>query len=776
MPNRDDYKYKYITEADGTLPGASFRDQTEDFLNALDTDISGADGDASAAMQKATDALAAAEAAQGAVATLDQNCLHKSGNETATGTKTFTVSPVIPTQSATDNSTKAVNSAWVRQQNYLQRFDVAGPVAVYYVDAMLGDDSNDGLSELTAFQTLAPIWQAYNTGEAAVYQIVLKTGAITQDAPNGLVYDVDPSIYAIWQGAPHFSTYGPNGAATLHFHSTRQLGAHFYSSRVSIGGAKATVDGIVTIDRRIRITGDKLDISPEGMDCRGFFFEHCASSIAHVDFLIPVKFVGGRVGIVDCTFYRQNGITSPFDKKRTPTVFFEGMQVKLSSASMLTDDPYAIGFYFKNCDATIGNIQEAEQTYQSSDTSVEDPNDTPIADNDNEEENIPSTEPTRYPLLYAVKSVVWYCPRSSPVWTAASRHIRFLKNYQGLAMLSPEAKTALDAGYYSASDEGYVRNGGMQYVDGYPYPGMIHTKYAELTNSSPLRMGMPGVTIGTTPATEGNIRVCFADQSLSSSNSSRIGTIISRVSVAGDVSLRLTAHKFSNPSSVATLGVFSLDDGVNYGMAPSTPQTGNGYDIVTRNYINDTVNGTFSIRAYDSSTTKTLLGSNGGTLTWDGQAIQISSDERLKTQIETVPDTVLDAWGDVGWGQFQFLEAVAVKGDSARLHCGMIAQKVKTAFENRGLDACRYGILCHETRPAREWDEHIIEKEAVIDDDTGEVISPEISHTAHRHEDAMDLWMVRYSEALAMEAAYQRRRADRLEARIAAIEAALAAK
>ena len=115
MPNRDDYKYKYITESDGTLPGASFRDQTEDFLNAIDTDISGADGDASAAMAKALEALASAEAAQGAVATLDQNCLHKSGNETATGTKTFSASPVIPTQSATDNSTKAVNSAWVRQ-------------------------------------------------------------------------------------------------------------------------------------------------------------------------------------------------------------------------------------------------------------------------------------------------------------------------------------------------------------------------------------------------------------------------------------------------------------------------------------------------------------------------------------------------------------------------------------------------------------------------------------------------------------------------------------
>ena len=97
-----------------------------------------------------------------------------------------------------------------------------------------------------------------------------------------------------------------------------------------------------------------------------------------------------------------------------------------------------------------------------------------------------------------------------------------------------------------------------------------------------------------------------------------------------------------------------------------------------------------------------------------------------------MPDAVLDAWGDVGWGQFQFLEAVGEKGASARLHLGLIAQRVKAVFEARGLDACQYGILCYNKEE--------------------------------------DVWMVRYTEALAMEAAFQRRRADRLEARIAALE------
>lgn len=127
-----------------------------------------------------------------------------------------------------------------------------------------------------------------------------------------------------------------------------------------------------------------------------------------------------------------------------------------------------------------------------------------------------------------------------------------------------------------------------------------------------------------------------------------------------------------------------------------------------------------------------LNGYPNGTLTWNGQNIQTSSDERLKTPLSAVPDGVLDAWGDVQWGRFQYLDAVARKGASARLHLGLIAQKVKAAFEARGLDACAYGILCYD----------------VVD----------------------EIWMVRYAEAAAMEACYQRRRADRLEARIAALE------
>lgn len=134
-----------------------------------------------------------------------------------------------------------------------------------------------------------------------------------------------------------------------------------------------------------------------------------------------------------------------------------------------------------------------------------------------------------------------------------------------------------------------------------------------------------------------------------------------------------------------------------------------------------------------------------------------TSDARLKTEPEPFPDEVLDAWGDVEFYQFQMLSSVAEKGaDKARLHSGLIAQRIEAAFEARGLDACRYGLFCHDT-----WEEQPEQR-----DENGIVIE--------EAREAGDEYSLRYEEALCMEAAYQRRRADRAEARLAALEERLA--
>ena len=49
--------------------------------------------------------------------------------------------------------------------------------------------------------------------------------------------------------------------------------------------------------------------------------------------------------------------------------------------------------------------------------------------------------------------------------------------------------------------------------------------------------------------------------------------------------------------------------------------------------------------------------------------------------------------------KFKFKAAVAEKGAGARIHVGVIAQEVKTAFEAEGLNPDRYGLFCFD-----EWD------------------------------------------------------------------------
>ena len=147
-----------------------------------------------------------------------------------------------------------------------------------------------------------------------------------------------------------------------------------------------------------------------------------------------------------------------------------------------------------------------------------------------------------------------------------------------------------------------------------------------------------------------------------------------------------------------------------------------------------------------------------------------TSDEREKQNIETYPDNVLDAWGEVELRQFLFNDAVEKKGEAARIHSGVIAQQVVAVFEKHGLDATRYGLLCYD-----EWGDEYetveVEDAPAVLDSEGNEVAPAKTHMEKRLVTAAgDRYGIRYSEALCIEAAYQRRRADRLETRMLELE------
>ena len=134
-----------------------------------------------------------------------------------------------------------------------------------------------------------------------------------------------------------------------------------------------------------------------------------------------------------------------------------------------------------------------------------------------------------------------------------------------------------------------------------------------------------------------------------------------------------------------------------------------------------------------------------------------TSDAREKTAPLAIDDAVLDAWGDVQLITFQWLESIRLNGeDGARWHFGVIAQQVRDAFAAHGLDGTRYGLLCYD-----EWGD---EFEDVIDDEGNKTGEQRLVLVAGNR------WGIRPDQCLFLEAAYQRRRCDRIEARLLAIE------
>ena len=132
------------------------------------------------------------------------------------------------------------------------------------------------------------------------------------------------------------------------------------------------------------------------------------------------------------------------------------------------------------------------------------------------------------------------------------------------------------------------------------------------------------------------------------------------------------------------------------------------------------------------STTQTLIGSvanrlflidanriassdiNGGTIDnqhaagWSNRRLTVvyavsgsinTSDENEKQDIESLSETetrvAVACKGLIK--KYRWKDSVAKKGDDARIHVGIIAQELKSAFEAEGLDATKYGMFCSDT-------------------------------------------------------------------------------
>jgi len=242
------------------------------------------------------------------------------------------------------------------------------------------------------------------------------------------------------------------------------------------------------------------------------------------------------------------------------------------------------------------------------------------------------------------------------------------------------------------------------------------------SQSVAIRLRNEGVVKGTNPSENKYYNFMFLEQE-GTANKNTLAALSSTVFTSGIVAAVLTAYKFvANSTDAAQLLL-------NYPLSGDPSCTPNPDNAVTL-----------------GSSSKRWKQLYAGTTTIS------TSDQRLKDNISSIPDAVLDAWGELNFSQFQFKDAIKQKGESARFHTGMIAQAILNKFTEKDLDATKYGLLCHDS-----WDSEEEER-----DKEGNIIK--------EASPAGDLYSLRYEECLCMEAAYQRRRADRLEARIVALE------
>ena len=127
-----------------------------------------------------------------------------------------------------------------------------------------------------------------------------------------------------------------------------------------------------------------------------------------------------------------------------------------------------------------------------------------------------------------------------------------------------------------------------------------------------------------------------------------------------------------------------------------------------------------------------------------------TSDERVKSDIQSINELAMDAWKNVEYMQYKFTDAITTKGEAdARVHFGVVAQRVKEEFEAVGLDPFEFGLLCYD-----EWDA----EEAILDTD---------GSTIQEYRPAGNRYGIRYEEALVLEAALMRRTTKQLEDKIA---------
>lgn len=128
----------------------------------------------------------------------------------------------------------------------------------------------------------------------------------------------------------------------------------------------------------------------------------------------------------------------------------------------------------------------------------------------------------------------------------------------------------------------------------------------------------------------------------------------------------------------------------------------NGFQAFQIDHINDRVNTGYILQPSSDNVLDLGGVTNRFAVVRAGTGSIVTSDGRLKQQIRPLSEVERAVGVRLKSlvRAYKFNDAVALKGDEARIHVGWIAQEVQDAFEAEGLDAMQYGIVCYD-----EWED-----------------------------------------------------------------------
>jgi hypothetical protein len=155
-----------------------------------------------------------------------------------------------------------------------------------------------------------------------------------------------------------------------------------------------------------------------------------------------------------------------------------------------------------------------------------------------------------------------------------------------------------------------------------------------------------------------------------------------------------------------------LNDGGWFGFAGSANVSGT--KIKDTNEVKVTIGSTDVVRVQSSEffpatdNSKTLgLASFRWSTVYAANGLINTSDARTKTEIANLDEVerrvAVKIKGLIK--KFKFIDAVQARGDSARIHVGVVAQEVADAFASENLDPSRYGLFCFDKWDAQYEDE-----------------------------------------------------------------------